>query len=120
MVYKNYDELTVLKTTDCDEKISFNALAKSIITKPSNVIYCVQDGKLYGIISMGDIARAREMGLDAVFVNRCFTHILPNEYMKARKVFRERNNVNAIPITEEEVLLGDYSRWDDLLFVKQC
>lgn len=118
MVYKNYDELTVLKTTDYDEKISFNALAKSIITKPSNVIYCVQNGKLYGIISMGDIARAREMGLDAVFVNRCFTHILPNEYMKARKVFRERNNVNAIPITEEEVLLGDYSRWDDLLFVK--
>ena len=41
MVHKNYDELTVLKTTDCDEKISFNALAKSIITKPSNVIYCV-------------------------------------------------------------------------------
>ena len=99
MVYKDYDELTVLKTPDCNEKISFHTLAKSIIAKPSNVIYCVQDGKLYGIISMGDIARAREMGLDAVSVNRCFTHILPNEYMKARKVFRERKNVNAIPIT---------------------
>lgn len=118
MTYKDYNELTVMKTSNCVEKLSFDTLAKIIITKPSNVIYCIHDGKLYGIISMGDIARARDMGLDAVPVNRCFTHIFPNEYMKARRIFREKENVNAIPVMRGGVVLGDYTRWDDLLFIK--
>lgn len=117
MVYKKYKELTIIKIEDITESITFETLAKVIAAKPSNVIYCERSGKLAGMISMGDIARAHDMDLDTVSINKQFTYISPDEYMKAKHVFRKRKNVNALPVMRGGVLLGDYSRWDDLLYV---
>lgn len=68
---------------------------------------------------MGDIARASVSGADCVIVNKHFTCIFYDGYMKARNLFCERNNINALPVADKNnVLLGDYSRWDDLLILK--
>ncbi len=98
MVYKMYEELTVIKIKDVMEDITFEILAEAIAGKPSNVIYCECDGRLAGIISMGDSARARDMDLDTVPVNKQFTYIYLDEYMKAKHIFRKRKNVNALPV----------------------
>lgn len=98
MVYKKYEELTIIKIEDITESIAFKTLAKVIAAKPSNVIYCERSGKLAGMISMGDIARAHDMDLDTVSINKQFTYISPDEYMKAKHIFRKRKKVNALPV----------------------
>lgn len=116
MVYKNYDELTILNIPNQTESVSYDILAEAILKRPSNMIYCEADGKLFGIISMGDIERARENELSVVPINRSFTRVTKTEYMKAREIFREKEKINALPVVDETgSLLGDYSRWDDSL-----
>lgn len=64
---------------------------------------------------MGDIVRAKRADSRYVEINKQFTHILKKEYMSARRIFCEKKNVNALPVVDEKmVLLGAYSRWDDL------
>lgn len=111
MIYISRDTLSII---ECDQNIiSFEALAKIIILKPSNMIYCESNKILCGIISMGDIARARENGVEYVSVNRNFMHVYVNENMKARTVFSEKKNINALPVVNKyNVLLGAYTRWD--------
>lgn len=69
---------------------------------------------------MGDVARAYDKHCTMVKVNKEFIYIYENDYIKAKKIFQENRSINAIPvITNEGVLIGDYTRWDDLLVVKQ-
>ncbi|MBD5522381.1 MAG: adenylyltransferase/cytidyltransferase family protein [Lachnospiraceae bacterium] len=116
MIYTQHDGLTILKLNDKKNKVSFDTLANVILERPSNIIYCELEDELYGIISMGDIARASESGLDYVAINRVFTRILPNDkYMTAKNIFHEKENINALPVVNEDnKLLGAYTRWDDL------
>lgn len=119
MTYRKYDELTILKTSSCKEDIAFDVLAKAISAKPSNVLYCECCGVCYGIISSGDIARACDMNMDTVPVNKNFIHIFPAEVMKAREILGEKKNINALPVVDENnVLLGDIIRWDDLKTIR--
>lgn len=116
MVYKSYEELTILKISEDTNSVSFDVLEKVIMARPANMIYCETDGKLSGIISMGDIARADHMGKREVTVNRKFTSVRKNEYMKARMIFKEKVNINALPIIDKtNVLKGGYVRWDECL-----
>lgn len=115
MIYTQHDRLTIVELNDKKNSISFDTLKKVMLDRPSNMIYCELEGELYGIISMGDIARASEKGTDHVVINRKFTRILPNEYMMARRIFHEKENINALPVVNEEnKLLGAYARWNDL------
>ena len=59
------------------DTLSFDELGKILEDRPANVIYCELDGKLYGIISMGDVARADEEGKKAVKINRTFMSARP-------------------------------------------
>lgn len=104
---------------DGDENIlSFDTLAEIILKKPSDIIYCERGGKLYGIISMGDIFRASNAGGNSVSVNTCFTRVLRSEYWKARSIFQEKENIHALPVVKEDsVLIGAYLRWDDFLMI---
>lgn len=120
MIYTDYDKLTIVKCEDAAEEITFSLLEKVILNRPSNVIYCESrrgEGKLNGIISMGDIARADKEGKDYVIINKSFTSIRMNEYMRAKEIFNKNFNINAIPVIDEENrLTGSYSRWDDLFY----
>lgn len=116
MIYTGREKLTVIEWDGATDKISLDILVQVILEKPSNMIYFVTErNRLYGIISMGDVARAKETGLGYVVINKNFTRVMKNEYMEARRIFCEKENINALPVVDENnVLLGDYKRWDDL------
>ncbi|MDE7017657.1 MAG: adenylyltransferase/cytidyltransferase family protein, partial [Lachnospiraceae bacterium] len=120
MYYKARKELTIVELKGNEENLFFNELTEIILRKPSNIIYCERNEKLHGIISMGDIARASGEGADCVAVNTRFICILHGEHMRARKIFYDKVNIHELPVVNEDnVLLGAYSCWDDLL-VNQC
>lgn len=115
MIYTKYSKLNVIKLKSHVDTVSFQVLRHAIQKNPSNVIYCEAEGKIYGIISSGDIERDYFAGRDYVTINKNFTWLYPNESMKAREIFHEKANINVIPIIDKEgVLLGDYKRWDKL------
>lgn len=119
MIYKKYDKLIIINLIDEAGSISFDELSKVLEERPANVIYCELAGKLYGIISTGDIAFAGYEGKKAVSINRKFTSVKLNEYMKVRQIFEEKKKINAVPVIDESGrLLGDYTRWDDLLVLE--
>lgn len=118
MLYKKYEDLTITEVRNQAE-ISFDKIVETILLKPSNIIYCEDGGKFCGVISMGDVARASCAGRKSVPFNKQFTRIRMGEYMKARNIFRDRKSINALPIIDDEGrLVGEYSRWDELLKIK--
>ena len=121
MIYTDYNRLTIIKLEDAVDVISFEVLAGVISDRLSNMIYCELKGKLYGIISMGDIIRADKNGVDFVVINKKYTWVLPDEYIRARNIFREKANINALPVVNNEhKLLGDFTRWEDYLAEYMC
>lgn len=115
MIYTSREKLTCfVMQDDDDDEVSFHVLGSLLMERPSNIIYCEKDGKLYGIISMGDIARAYEDGKASVTVNKRFMNVKPDGYMHARQIFKDNERINALPVVNNlHELLGDYSRWDD-------
>lgn len=119
MLYTEHDKLVIIKLMNETDSLSFDELSGILKEHPANVIYCELDGKLYGIISMGDVARADDEGRNAVIINRTFTWVKPKEYMGVRRIFKEKEKINAVPVVDENgKLLGDYTRWDDLLVLE--
>lgn len=119
MIYTEHNKLTIIKLMNEVDSLSFDELGKILKEHPANVIYCELDEKLYGIISMGDVARASDDDKKVVKINRKFTSVKANEYMKVRQIFKEKERINAVPVIDENGrLLGDYTRWGDLLVLK--
>ncbi|MDE7431627.1 MAG: adenylyltransferase/cytidyltransferase family protein [Lachnospiraceae bacterium] len=119
MLYLKKNELTVINLENDEENVSMKVLQKVLVECPSNMIYCEALGKLVGIISIGDILRAHRRGLNQVQVNKEFIYLDTEEYMKARNIFKEKKNVNALPVvTRNHILIGDYTRWDDLMVLE--
>ena len=113
MLYTEYNRLNVIKLTTRTDAIPFETLCDAIQKQPSNVIYCESKGRIYGIISSGDVERSYFADRDYVPVNTNFTYVMPNESMRARKIFFDNAKINTIPVIDENgVLLGDYKRWD--------
>lgn len=129
MLYTDKEQLTVLQLKNGEGSVCMKKLNALLSERPSNMIYCENNGKLVGIISTGDILRAYREGQDKVRVNRRFTSLHDGEYMKAKNFFFKNNRINALPVVSENgTLEGDYTRWDDLLIleylietdIKQC
>lgn len=51
--------MTIVELDYNERAVSFDRLERMILDKPSNVIYFERNGKLYGIITMGDAVRDR-------------------------------------------------------------
>lgn len=112
MKYISREKLTCISISE--DKVFFDELKPILMENPSNVVFGEKNGKIYGIISMGDIKRASEDNKDYVTVNRCFTYVRPNQYMRAKQIFESKNRINALPVVNDSnELLGYYSRWDD-------
>ena len=112
MIYRNREKLTIIQIKDNEYKISFDRLESVIFDKPSNTIYCELHGELYGIITMGDVARSVEK---FVAINTQFMRLGEDDYMKARNIFFINPSINALPVVNHEGrIMGDWLRWDDL------
>lgn len=120
MLYTNRNQLTVIRLEKDEESVSMDVVKSVLGDSHSNTIYCERSsGELAGIISTGDVSRAYVNGLDKVCVNKKFVFLYVGEYLKAKAVFDERENINAIPVlTSKNRLLGEYSRWDELLILE--
>lgn len=116
MIYTKREKLTCYIIEDNSDQISFDSLKPLLMDRPSNIIYCEKGGKLYGIISMGDIRRSYHCQQNFVTINKSFTKLFPGQYMKARQLFKDHNGINGLPIVDaQDRLLGAYTRWDDLI-----
>lgn len=119
MLYTGKEQLTILNLKNGEDCVCMKKLSALLAEQPSNIIYCESDGKLVGVISTGDIFRAYEEGCNKVKVNKEFTSLHGEEYVKAKIIFKENNRINALPIVSENgTLEGDYTRWDDLLILE--
>ena len=101
MIYTERDKLTVVETEKEIDHLDFDRITEALLERPSNMIYCESKGRLYGIVSMGDVMRACKDGLREAAVNRRFTKLSPGESMRAREIFRERETINALPVVGE-------------------
>lgn len=117
MRYTKRDYLTIIEIDKNTKSISMQELKRILVKRPSNMIYCESGNRLFGIISTGDIYRAYNKGEDSVKINKEFKYVKADEYMKARTIFLEKESINALPvILENGTLIGDYTRWDDIIF----
>lgn len=119
MVYTERNQLTIVELDRDENNLSIDSLKEILAKRPSNTIYCEIEGKLKGIVSVGDISRAYMRGMNKVPINSKFTFVYKGEYVKARSIFEQKKNINTIPIiTEDMLLIGDYVRWNDLIEMK--
>lgn len=116
MYYTERDKLTIIELDNETDSLSFQRIGAALQERPANVIYCELDGRIHGVITMGDVYRAAG---NTVNLNKNFTFVKPSEYMKARQIFKERERINAVPVIDENGRLsGHYMRWDDLLILQ--
>lgn len=119
MQYISKKELSVNRIEKDVNEIGFHALAKIIYKKPSNIIYFEKEGKLSGIISMGDIKRACEQRKNEVRVNTNFLCVKMGEFARAKEIFRKNIKINEVPVIDEDgLLVGEYSRWENTEMLK--
>lgn len=119
MKYTTREYLAVIQVEKNADSIFIENVRHILMKSPSNIIYCEHEGRLVGIISTGDIIRAHRQKADNIKINKKYSYVYFGECMKARSIIKEKRNINALPvIVEEGTLVGDYTRWDDVLWMK--
>ena len=116
MDYYTREQIPILAFDEDPESIARELIRQALCEKPCNIVFIEVRGKLSGVASYGDILRA---GKGAIPVNRNFTFLKGKQFVKAREIFREKPNINEIPVVDAESrLLGMCSRNDDLKSLK--
>ena len=119
MDYYERSQLPILSYEEETEDLDRGAIREALCKKPCNIVLVEVKGRLFGIISRGDISRAKKAGKDKVPINRGFTFLKGKQFMRAREIFKERENIREIPVTDKDGhLLGMCSRSDDLLYLE--
>ena len=119
MFFYDRTVLPIVNVEGTSIELDWTTVRKAVCERPCNIILVEQGGKLVGIISHGDIIRAREAGADAVAVNTNFTALQGKRFMEARQIFRSRKNIHELPVIDEDGKLeGICSRYDDLLYLE--
>ena len=117
MLKRDVTKLAVYQGWD-KEKIPFECLADLYLKKTSEIIYITNKGKLFGIVSMREALNPDENG--EVTVNRTFTKQIGYNVIEAHEIFHKKSRIHKIPVVDDtDELLGDYSRWNDLLYIKR-
>lgn len=116
MIYTDRKYLSILTLTEDRDYVTYDELIPVLEERPSNTVYIEQDGILCGLITYGDIYRSRDEKIRRVPVNKEYTYVHLGEHMRVRQIFKDRANINALPVVSGDGrLLGDYVRWNDLI-----
>lgn len=119
MIKRDIAQLAVYPIETDVEYIPLERLQRLYMDKTSEIIYITKEEKMYGIICMGEALQARRNG-GGVKINKNFTVLNSYNVIKAREIFQNKGNIHKIPVVNEQgKLLGDYSRWDDMLYVER-
>ena len=116
MIFIDRKYLAVVETERKEEFLLKKDLRQVFIERPSNVCYVETDGKLYGIVSFGDILNSEG---DMVRINTGFVSLSREDVMKARKRFRASDTICEIPVVKEGRLLGEFHKFDDELILER-
>lgn len=119
MLFTERNQLTVIELEKDEESVFIETVKRALEESHSNTIYYEEaSGGFVGIISTGDVFRAHGNGWDRVRINREFAFVYAGEYLKAKKIFAEKEYISTIPVlTKENNLLGEYMRWDETLIL---
>ena len=121
MDYYNRSQLPILSFETEPDFLEREAVRRVLCEKPCNLVFVEVREKLYGIISRGDISRAKKAKDGRIPVNCDYTSIVGKQFMKARELFREKEMIQEIPVIDGEgFLMGMCSRTDDLLYLEYC
>ena len=99
----------------------FEMLRDLYINKTSDIVYIVKNKKLYGIICMNEVLRDiyKCVGEGQIEINQNFTVLTECNVVKAHELFQRNPLITKIPIVNDGELVGDYSRWDDMLYIER-
>lgn len=116
MVYKSRQYLNIIETNEQQDVLDFSIVKEALINHLTNSIYLETKGKLYGLITSGDIGTAYNDRKTKVEINKKFSFVKYRSYMEALTIFKERGNVNVLPVVDDNgKLVYEISRYDDLL-----
>ena len=119
MDYYERSQLPVLSFKEERLDLDCGVIREALCEKPCNIVLVEVKNRLSGIVSWGDISRAKNAGKDKVPINRNFTFLKGKQFMRAREIFREKEKIREIPVTDEDgLLLGMCTRNDDLLYLE--
>lgn len=117
MIKRALSELAIYQIEKDTELLDKSCLHDLYQKKTSEIIYITKRKKLYGIICLKEAVYCFENG--NVQINKTFTSLKGFNVIKAHEIFQKKN-IHKIPVVNEEgELLGDYSRWDDLLYIER-
>lgn len=118
MIKRDFSQLAVYSVNQEVETLPLECLRNLYLNYPSETVYIVKDQKLYGIVTMGEVLYGQR-GNSFVRINRSFTALKGYEAMEAYRIFQEKPQIQKLPVVSEAgELMGDYSRWDDMLYIE--
>lgn len=118
MLKRDYTQLAIYTIKDNEKEVPIHYLKELFLTKTSEIIYIVRNRKLYGIVCLGDVLHKSYNG--KVLINKNFVYLVGYNIIQAHRLLKERTKICKIPVVNKEgILLGDYSRWDDILFIQR-
>lgn len=98
MIRRDIEQLAIYQINEETDTLSVECLRDLYLKKTSEIIYIMKDGRLYGIVSSGDILRHLAEPETGAKVNKAFTALNNYNVIKAHEIFRERNRIHKIPI----------------------
>ena len=111
-------QLPILSFDTAPDALDKKTVRRLLCEKPCNLVFVEVREKLYGIVSRGDVSRAKKAGSDIIPVNCDYSFIVGKQFMTAREIFREKKTIQEIPVVDREGrLTGMCSRTDDLLYL---
>lgn len=115
-------DVSQLAIYEIEKEVTFLPLTRLralYLEKTSEIVYITKSDKLYGIVCLGDVLYHN--CADGVRVNRTFTSLSEFNILKAQRIFgRAGTNISKIPVVDKEgQLMGDYSCWNDMLFIER-
>ena len=119
MIHYGRERLAIVEIDVPADAIPLSSLELAIATTHMDTVCLELGGRLFGVVSLGDMVRAKTAGASDVRVTRTFTSCEPSSPMRARELFKERPGVSLLPVVDADGrLVGAYSRCDEVLLLE--
>lgn len=118
MIKRDIEQLSVCQIEEDMETVPLTYLRKTYLDKTSDTIYITRNNQLYGMVCLDDIVC--ECQDVEISINKDFISLTGYNVIKAYGFFQRKKKIHKIPVLNEQMeLLGDYSRWNDLLYIER-
>lgn len=95
-----------------DDEITVSWALENLVDKQSEVLYLVDNGLLWGLVSWGDVFRFLEKRTDHL-VNKRYTVVCDPETAATKRFFETHPTIHELPLVSETGMLLGVCREDD-------